>query len=80
MFIGRELEFNQMTKYFYADLTLPKKRLSDNEMIEINGLYRVIGRTRPAIFVRWLETIGLFALALCLGYALFLTSRRAPAV
>jgi len=26
MFIGSELEFNSMTKYFYTDRTLPKKR------------------------------------------------------
>jgi hypothetical protein len=37
MFIGSELEFNAMTKYFYTDRTLPKKRLSDSEMVEING-------------------------------------------
>ncbi|MEI9407306.1 hypothetical protein [Mesorhizobium salmacidum] len=42
MFIGSELEFNAMTKYFYTDRTLPKKRLSNSEMIEINGLYRVM--------------------------------------
>ena len=80
MFVGSDLEFNKMTKYFYADLTLPKKRLSESEMIEINGLYREIGRTEQAIFVRWLEMIGLFVVALCLGYAVFLTSRRVPAL
>ena len=40
MFIGSELEFNAMTKYFYADLTLPKKRLSSAEL-----------RTTPTAFI-----------------------------
>jgi len=44
MFIGKELEFNSMTKCFYTDLTIPKKRLSEAEMLEINRLYRIIGR------------------------------------
>lgn len=52
MFIGAELEFNPMTKYFYTDRTLPKRRLSDTEMVEINGLYRVIGRNQQAVSVR----------------------------
>jgi hypothetical protein len=43
MFVGSELEFNAMTKYFYTDRDLPKKKLTDEEMIEINDLYRVIG-------------------------------------
>jgi hypothetical protein len=43
-FLGREIEFNRMTKYFYEDLSLPKKKLSQSEMREINRLYRVIGR------------------------------------
>ena len=44
VFIGRQLEFNPMTKYFYTDRSLPKKKLSEAEMLEINRLYRVIGR------------------------------------
>jgi hypothetical protein len=32
-----------MTKYFYMDRTLPKKKLTMDEMAEINHLYRVIG-------------------------------------
>jgi hypothetical protein len=44
MFIGSELEFNPMTKYFYLDRKIPKKRLSESEMLEINRLYRIIGR------------------------------------
>jgi hypothetical protein len=43
-FIGNELEFNPMTKYFYTDRTVPKKKLTEAEMLEINQLYRVIGR------------------------------------
>jgi hypothetical protein len=42
-FLGSELEFNSMTKYFYMDRTLPKKKLTPDEMAEINHLYRVIG-------------------------------------
>lgn len=44
VFLGQEVEFNPMTKYFYTDRSIPKKRLSQQEMIEINRLYRVIGR------------------------------------
>ena len=44
VFLGQELEFNAQIKYFYADRSLPKKKLSDEEMTEINQLYRVIGR------------------------------------
>jgi hypothetical protein len=42
-FPGDELEFNSMTKYFYTDRSLPKKKLTGAEMIEINRLYRIIG-------------------------------------
>jgi len=44
VFIGKELEFNEMTKYFYNDFTVPKKKLTESEMVEINQLCRVIGR------------------------------------
>jgi hypothetical protein len=43
-FVGRELEFNPMTKYFYVDRTVPKKKLSEDEMVEVNRLYRIIGK------------------------------------
>jgi hypothetical protein len=43
MFRGRDLEFNPETKYFYTDRSLPKKRLTESEMVEINRLYRIIG-------------------------------------
>jgi len=43
VFVGFEIEFNSMTKYFYTDRSLPKKRLTEAEMLEINRLYRIIG-------------------------------------
>jgi hypothetical protein len=42
-FPGSELEFNPMTKMFYLDRSLPKKKLTEEEMLEINRLYRIIG-------------------------------------
>lgn len=48
MFRGDDLEFNAMTKYFYMDRSLPKKRLSEGEMLEINRLYRIIAQAEPA--------------------------------
>lgn len=44
VFLGHELEFNSMTKYFYTDRSIPKKKLTEVEMLEINRLYRSIGR------------------------------------
>src|SRR6266496_3835002 len=44
VYVGRELEFNSMTKYFYKDRTAPKKKLTEAEMLEVNRLYRIIGR------------------------------------
>lgn len=44
MFMGRDLEFNSMTKLFYVDRSLPKHKLTEEQMIEINSLYRIIGR------------------------------------
>jgi hypothetical protein len=43
MFQGSAVEFNANTKLFYGDRSLPKKKLSEAEMVEINGLYRTIG-------------------------------------
>ncbi len=45
-FRGRDVEFNVNTKYFYEDFTLPKKRLTEEEMLEINRLYRIIGECK----------------------------------
>jgi hypothetical protein len=44
VFLGSQLEFNSMTKYFYTNRSLPKKKLSEAEMVEINRLYRIIGK------------------------------------
>lgn len=74
MFNGSELEFNAMTKYFYTDRTLPKKRLSSSEMVEINGLYRVIGRDEQAVLIRWLSIVALAIAGF--GCAAFLLVRR----
>lgn len=43
MFLSQDCEFNPMTKWAYTDRTVPKKRLTDAEMVEVNRLYRVIG-------------------------------------
>jgi hypothetical protein len=43
-FPGDQLEFNPMLKYFYTDRTLPKLKLTEDDMLEINRLYRVIGK------------------------------------
>jgi hypothetical protein len=43
MWVGKDTEFNAMTKYFYLDRSLPKKKLSEDEMLEVNRLYRIIG-------------------------------------
>ncbi len=43
-FIASDIEFNSMTKIFYQDRTIPKKKLTEDEMVEINRLYRIIGR------------------------------------
>jgi hypothetical protein len=48
-FTGSDLESNPMTKFFYTDLSLPKKKLSESEMLEINRLYRIIGRCQSVI-------------------------------
>ncbi|HEY1792876.1 MAG TPA: hypothetical protein VGG34_08150 [Opitutaceae bacterium] len=37
-----DLEFNSKLKYFYRDRTLPTKRLTQEEMVEINAEYRRI--------------------------------------
>lgn len=48
-FPGAELEFNPMTKMFYQDRSVPKKRLTEAEMVEINRLYRIIGASITAL-------------------------------
>ncbi|HWF18257.1 MAG TPA: hypothetical protein VG754_03275 [Verrucomicrobiae bacterium] len=49
VFLGQDLEFNSMTKYFYTNRTVPKRKLTDAEMQEINRLYRVIGKCEQQI-------------------------------
>lgn len=49
VFVGDELEFNSMTKYFYVDRSLPKKKLTEEEMLEINRLYRVIAKCQDIL-------------------------------
>jgi hypothetical protein len=44
VWFGSQVEFNSMTKYFYVDYSVPKKKLTQEEMLEINRLYRIIGR------------------------------------
>jgi len=44
VFPAKTIEFNSMTKYFYTDRSLPKKKLTEAEMLEINRLYRIIGQ------------------------------------
>jgi hypothetical protein len=48
-FIGNELEFNPMTKFFYVDRTVPKMKLSLDQMREVNRLYRIIGQCEPQL-------------------------------
>jgi|SRR6267378_4509835 len=47
---GRDLEFNSMTKYFYTNRTFPKKKLTEAEMLEINRLYRIIGKCESQLY------------------------------
>jgi hypothetical protein len=49
MFRGSDLEFNAMTKLFYTNRSLPKKKLTEAEMLEINSLYRTIGHCQDEI-------------------------------
>ncbi len=49
MFRGGDLEFNSMTKLFYTNRNLPKKMLTEAEMLQINSLYRTIGHCRSEI-------------------------------
>lgn len=50
VFLASELEFNPNTKYFYTDRSVPKRRLTEAEMLEINQLYRVIGHCEHRLF------------------------------
>lgn len=48
-FLGSELEFNAMTKFFYTDRSVPRKKLTEPEMLEINRLYRIIGQCQSEL-------------------------------
>jgi len=48
-FEGKDLEFNSMIKLFYTDRNLPKKRLTEREMVEINRQYRLIAKYRKLL-------------------------------
>ena len=51
VFPGRDLEFNANTKLFYTDRSLPKKKLTEPQMLEINRLYRIIGRCNQQLAI-----------------------------
>ncbi len=76
MFLGDELEFNAVTKYFYIDRALPKKRLSEDEMLEVNNIYRSIAQSDQAMGRWWVTVGGLVALGFCLAAAPLLVFRR----
>jgi hypothetical protein len=69
MFLGRELEFNAQTKYFYEDRSLPKRKLSEADMLEINHLYRIIGAQGGGVATQQL-TLLLILLAVILSACL----------
>jgi hypothetical protein len=48
-FPASELESNAMTKFFYTDLSVPKKKLTGDEIKEINRLYRLIGKDEATL-------------------------------
>jgi hypothetical protein len=77
MFYGDELEFNAMTKYFYQDRSLPKKKLSEAEMLEINQLYRIIGRAHHAKSMRIMASIVVAIGVAIVGLLLVLARRTA---
>ena len=80
MFLGSELEFNAMTKYFYVDRTLPKIRLSEDEMLQVNDLYRAIARSDQAMQRWWEIVVGATATGLLLaGAPLLVLWRRLEA-
>jgi hypothetical protein len=51
-FPGDQVEFNSQLKFFYADRNVPKKKLTEAEMIEINRLYRIIGHCEEQLSLR----------------------------
>jgi len=51
VYIGYNLEFNPFTKVFYTDLSVPKKKLTETDMLEVNDLYRTIGKYEKQLAV-----------------------------
>jgi hypothetical protein len=49
VFPGRQLAFNAGHHFFYANRSLPKKKLTEAEMVELNRLYRIIGHCEHEI-------------------------------
>ena len=49
MFRGSDLEFNAMTKLFYTNRSLPKIKLTEPEMVQINSLYLTIVQCQTEI-------------------------------
>ena len=43
-FPTEDLAFNSKTKYFYTDRSVPKRKLTEDEMLEVNRQYRIIGQ------------------------------------
>jgi hypothetical protein len=39
-----DLAFNSKTKLFYTDRSVPKRKLTEEEMLEVNRQYRIIGQ------------------------------------
>ena len=76
MFLSKELEFNAMTKYFYTDRSLPKKRLSNAEMDEVNQLYRTIGADEHELTKQYLLAVALACGTMMTAYLGFLTFRK----
>lgn len=50
VFLGRQLVFNRLTKYFVTDRSVPKKKLTKAELLEITRLYRIIGHCDQQLF------------------------------
>lgn len=42
VYLGDDIEYNPVLSYYYADRTIPKKKLRPEEMEEINALFRSI--------------------------------------
>jgi hypothetical protein len=53
VFRSADKEFNSQTKFFYVDRTLPKKRLTKDEMAQLDVIYRQIG-----IYAAYLQRAG----------------------